>query len=224
MHRDESGWLNIFKQIDAFWEHSGNPKQPHIITSAGGHTGHYFNSDILVGDESLMRVAVSDLIELFTQNEGDISKVQAVVGPQSGATKLAEMISWQIWDLTGNDCISASPAKIVKGGQKSMVFSREECDLIRGRYALPCDDVLTTGESVDLTVDAIENVGGAAMPFVLVLVNRSGLTKVGGREIIALINHPMPVWEPEKCLLCPQGSEAIRPEGPAEWARLNASY
>ena len=85
-----------------------------------------------------------------------------------------------------------------------------------------CEDVLTTGGSVDLTIDAVESSGGAVMPFILVLVNRSGLTEASGKKIITLINRPMPMWIPDECPLCREGSEAIRPKD--NWARLNASY
>jgi hypothetical protein len=54
-------------------------------------------------------------------------------------------------------------------------------------------------------------------------VNRSGLTEVNGMKIVALIDHPMPMWAPEECPLCPQGSEAIRAKG-ENWARLTAAY
>ena len=87
-----------------------------------------------------------------------------------------------------------------------------------------CEDVLTTGGSVDLASTAVTNAGGTTLPFILVLVNRSGLKEVSGKKIIALIDRPMPTWAPDECPLCKEGSEAIRPKGPPEWARLNDSY
>ena len=61
-------------------------------------------------------------------------------------------------------------------------------------------------------------------PFVAVLVNRSGLTEVGGKKIVALIDRPMPMWTPDECPLCKAGSEAIRAKGSENWARLKATY
>ena len=101
-----------------------------------------------------------------------------------------------------------------------MVFSNEDLRFLPRRSVLLCEDVLTTGGSVDLTSTAITNAGGIVLPFILVLVNRSGLTEVSGKKIIALIDRPMPMWAPGNCPLCNMGSEALRPKD--NWAKLNA--
>ncbi|OHA24359.1 MAG: hypothetical protein A3B11_02265 [Candidatus Taylorbacteria bacterium RIFCSPLOWO2_01_FULL_44_26] len=221
MYRNADGWISQYQQKNALWIHDGNPKRPHALLTSGKHSNGFFNSRLVIPDEVLLCAAASDLLELFTQQSGDVSKVQGVVGPQTGATKLAELVSDQIM-VTRGECFWASPAKNESDGQKSMVFSDEERGLVRSQYVLLCEDVLTTGGSVDLTIDAVESSGGAVMPFILVLVNRSGLTEASGKKIITLINRPMPMWIPDECPLCREGSEAIRPKD--NWARLNASY
>ena len=148
--------------------------------------------------------------------------VDVVVGPQTGATKLAELISKKIPAYTGEPCSWASPAKKEDAGEKSMIFTDDELKLLRGQSVLPCDDVFTTGGSVDLAAAGVTSAGGIVLPFILVLVNRSGLTEVSGKTIIALIDRLMPMWTPEECPLCQEGSEAIRPK--ENWPRLNASY
>lgn len=107
-------------------------------------------------------------------------------------------------------------------GAKSMVFTDEDLGILPGQTVLLCEDVLTTGGSVDLTATAVTNAGGIVLPFLLVLVNRSGLTEAGGKKIVALIDRPMPMWTPEECPLCKEGSEAIRPKD--NWAALNAAH
>jgi hypothetical protein len=82
------------------------------------------------------------------------------------------------------------------------------------------EDVLTTCGSIDLTATAVTNAGGIVLPVILALVNRSGLTEVSGKKIIALIDRPMPMWTPDECPLCKVGSEALRPKD--NWAKLNA--
>ena len=221
MYRNADGWISQYQQKNALWIHDGNPKRPHALLTSGKHSNGFFNSRLVIPDEVLLCAAASDLLELFTQQSGDVSKVQGVVGPQTGATKLAELVSDQIM-VTRGECFWASPAKNESDGQKSMVFSDEERGLVRSQYVLLCEDVLTTGGSVDLTIDAVESSGGAVMPFILVLVKRSGLTEASGKKIITLINRPMPMWIPDECPLCREGSEAIRPKD--NWARLNASY
>jgi hypothetical protein len=85
--------------------------------------------------------------------------------------------------------------------------------------------VLTTGASVGLAAKAVVDAGGTVLPFIAMLVNRSGQKEVEGKHIIALINQPMSTWTPDVCPLCKQGSEAISPKRPeTNWARLNAEY
>jgi orotate phosphoribosyltransferase len=219
--RTQDFWISQYKQKDALWIHDGNPKRSHALLTSGKHSNGFFNSRLVIPDEALLRDAASDLLELFAREGGDVFKVQGVVGPQTGATKLTELVSKQ---LPNADCFFASPAKSEVDGRKSMVFSDEELALLPDKWVLLCEDVLTTGGSVDLTANAVTSAGGIVLPFILVLVNRSGLTEVNDRKIVALIDRAMPMWMPDECPLCKQGSEAIRPKGAENWARLNASY
>lgn len=220
MIRNQEGWISQYQQKDALWIHDGNQKRPHALLTSGKHSNSFFNSRLVIPDEMLLREAASDLLDLFIQQGGNISKVQGVVGPQTGATKLAELLSNDLMARARGECFWASPAKHDEAGKKTMVFSREDLALLPSQSILLCEDVLTTGGSIDLTVDAIAAGWGETLPFVLVLVNRSGLTEIGGGKIITLIDRPMPMWATEDCPLCKQGSEAVRPE--ENWGILNA--
>ncbi len=103
-----------------------------------------------------------------------------------------------------------------------MVFDEVDLRRLPKKRILLCEDVLTTGSSVGYTETAIFDAGGTTLPFILVLVNRSGLKEVNGKKVVTLIDHPMPMWMPDECPLCKQSSEAIRPK--EEWVRLNAIY
>ena len=95
--------------------------------------------------------------------------------------------------------------------------------VLPGETVLLCEDVLTTGGSVELTAKAAINARGAVLPFVAALVNRSGLKYANGRKIVVLINRAMPAWVPEECQLCPE-SKPLFPKDPVNWASLNATY
>jgi orotate phosphoribosyltransferase len=218
---NQNYWISQYKKKSAFWIHDGNPKRPHALLTSGKHSNGFFNSRLVIPDEALLRDAASDLLELFAWKDGNVSMVEGVVGPQTGATKLAELVSGQLPSI---NCFWASPSKWNTNGVKAMVFSNEELAILPGKLILLCEDVLTTGGSVDLTATAVANAGGIVLPFVLALVNRSGLTEASGKKILALIDRAMPMWTPDECPLCKAGSEAIRPKGPQEWARLNANY
>lgn len=217
-----NGWIDAYQKRNALWIHSSNPKQPHALLRSGKHSSGFFNSRLVISDEALLLDAASDLLELLANiGEAEGLDVDVVVGPQTGATKLSELISIVVQEYTGEDCLWASPAKSEIDGKKSMVFSSIDLALLRGQSVLLCEDVLTTGGSVDLASDAVTKAGGIVLPFILTLVNRSGLTEVNGKKIIALIDRSMPMWQPEECPLCKDGSEAIPPKD--NWARLNAA-
>lgn len=226
-------WINIYKAKDALWIHDGNPKRPHAFLTSGKHSNGFFNSRLVIPDEMRLHFAAVRLLEMFTEQGGEILKIQGVVGPQTGATKLAELLKEEIFlqvvfgfpdGSPIEECFWSSPAKCENDGKKSMIFNERDLDLLPGKSILLCEDVLTTGGSVILAATAVFDAAGIVLPYVLTLVNRSGLKEIDGLKIIALIDYEMPMWEPDGCPLCEQGSEAIRPKGEENWARLNATY
>lgn len=218
----KSWWVKAYQKNEAYWLHDGNPKRPHALLTSGLHSNGFFNSQKIIPIDELMRAAAKDFHQLVIRAGVDLDEVDFVVGPQTGATRLAEVICDDIRKFTGGSCLWASPAKSEKDGAKSMVFEPLDLARLDETKVLLCEDVLTTGGSVELAAKAVEAAGGELLPYVLVLVNRSGLQEVGGREVIALIDEPMPMWTPEECPLCAQGSEAVRPK--ENWALLNAEY
>lgn len=222
MFRVESDWIPAYQEKGALWIHDGNVRRPHALLTSGKHSSGFFNSRLVISDETLLREAASDLLELFSSQGGNVSQVYSVVGPQTGATKLAELMSDKVTSLAKHKCFWASPAKNESEGQKSMVFSDSDREFLSGRAVLLCDDVLTTCGSAELTAAAITKAGGIVLPFILAFVNRSGFVAVGGKKIIALINREMPIWSPDECSLCKSGSKAVRPKD--NWHLLNATY
>lgn len=216
-------WLLEYQSKGAIWIHDGNPRRPHALLTSGKHSNGFFNSRLVIPDEELLREAASDLLDLFLKNSGVIEVINRVVGPQTGATKLAEFVSDEIGRRRGFPCEWASPAKQGEGEEKTMVFDDPKRTVLPAEMVLIVEDVATTAGSIQKTRDAVRREAGVFCPYVLMLVNRSGLVDVNGLQIVALIDHEMPIWEPEECPLCKQGSEAIRPKG-ENWAVLNAEY
>lgn len=225
MTRTSDEWYKVYQELDAIWMHDGDPRRPHALLRSQKHSSGFFNSRLVICHEPLMRDAASDLLELVTENKAfDISEVQVVVGPQTGATKLAEYLSDQITAFNRDECSHASPAKATDGEVEIMVFTDEEKELICGRRVLLCEDVVTTLGSVERAERAVLDAGGTILPYVLVLVNRSGVKEIHGKKIVALIDRDMPTWTADECPLCNDWhSEAIPPKG-ENWALLNATF
>jgi orotate phosphoribosyltransferase len=218
MFRNQDGWIAEFVNRGAYWEHDGNPHRPHALLTSGNHSNGFFNSGIVVSDDDLLVEAVSDLVELIEGKSVHCRYADVIAGPQTGATKLAEFIGRR------KDRPWVSPAKTREG---PMLLSPEDRLIVAGKRSLLCEDVITTGGSIKRTASPIIDADGRVLPYVVALVNRSGLAEADGRQIVALIEHNLSIWTPEECPLCQQGSKAIRPKekDPCDnWALLNATY
>ena len=238
MHRTEDQWIDAYRQKDGLWIHDGKPERPHALLTSGKHSNGFFDSRKIIVDEWLMLEAAHDLLMLLAARTGQLPEFDVVIGPQTGATKLAELMCEFVNELRGlaaritdsrigdKVCLFMSPAKHEVDGIKSMVFTPEEVALLPGKKVLLCEDVISTGGSIDLTAEAVVVAGGEPLSYLCTLVNRSGQKRISNKKIIALINRDMPMWETDECPHCLQGSEAIRPKDPEgkNWARLNASY
>lgn len=215
-------WIEEYRKREAYWLHDGNPKRPHALLTSGLHSNGFFNSKPVIADDALLREVSADIVDLYLQSGGVLIAVDRVIGPQTGATKLAEFVAYEISNRRGRRCGWASPKKVGEGNNKSMVFDDPARKPYPNEFILLVEDVITTGSSLELTAKAVSKAAQNALfsSFVCTLVNRSGLTEVNGRKIIALIEHEMPIWTPEECPLCELGSEAIRPK--ENWALLNS--
>ena len=222
MFRNSDGWYKKYQSKGALWVYDGATGRPHALLTSGNHSDGFFNSELVLEDPSLLDEATADLVELLRQDGLSPNEVGRVVGPAMGAITLAHDIARHIarQQTSCNVCFSAFTEKDVEGEEKIMVFRKSS--IRRGERVLLTEDVLTTGGSVELTSRAANKAGCTMLPFVAVLVNRSGLTEVDGRKIIALIERPISTWKPEDCPLCKQGSQPLRPKETRNWRKLIA--
>ena len=216
-------WKRRYGEKGALWIHDTNPLRPHALLTSGKHSSGFFNSELVMEDSLLLDDATHELVLLLARQGLVVNDVDRVVGPAMGAITLAHDVARHISEeRTNGICLRAYTEKEGEGESKSMVFKKTT--IRPGEHVLAVEDVLTTGGSVELTARAVRGGQGIVLPYVAVLVNRSGLVEVDGMKIVALIDHSMPTWEAAECPLCKQGSEALRPKGVENWTRLNAKY
>ncbi len=223
MVRNEALWIKQYEQRNALWMHDGNPKRPHALLSSGKHSSGFFNSELVMEDPRFLDEAVFDLMHKLNVNGLHLQQVDRVVGPAMGAITIAHDMARQISMQTEQSCLRAYTEKVTtKGYNEAMVFNKTV--IRREERILLVEDVLTTGGSVEKVVNAVNEAGGIVLPFIGVLVNRSGLKQVNGRRVVSLVERSLPVWEITDCPLCKQGSDAIKPKANENWALLNAEY
>jgi orotate phosphoribosyltransferase len=80
-----------------------------------------------------------------------------------------------------------------------------------GERVLVVDDIMSTGGSVQETIDAV-HANGAEVVGVGVLVDRSaGQARFEGLPLIALWDVSIPSYAPDECPQCAQGVELVKP-------------
>jgi orotate phosphoribosyltransferase len=219
-----TNWIETYQRMGALWIHDENPKRPHALLTSGKHSNGFFNSGLVAQDPRILSVACQDLVVML-RDRFDIATINRVVGPAMGAITMSHCVAMSVNQCfpvaEQRPCLSAFTEKEEGSGK---IMSLKRTTLAEGEIVLPVEDVLTTGGSAERSKEAIICAGGTVVPFICVLVNRSGLQTTGGMTIIALIDKAMPMWEENTCPLCQQGSEAIRPKAAGNWARLNADY
>jgi orotate phosphoribosyltransferase len=224
MQNTSKSFLDEYIEKEALWIHDGKPNRPHALLSGGMHSNGFFNSELVMEDPVFLERTAYMMLKLLGQRSFDnLSKVDRVVGPAMGAITIAHELARHIGYRNRRTTLRAYTEKAVdRFGNKLMVFKKT--NIRKGETVLACEDVLTTGGSVLLMMDAVIKAGGILLPYVMVIVNRSGLSMIGPYEIIAVIDQPMPKWAPEECPLCKLGSVAIPPKVNENWALLNKQY
>lgn len=216
----QNHWIRLCQEREVLWLHDNNPKRPHALLTSGKHSTGFFNGGILAEDAMLLDSAADDIVSLLAWHGLSLHDVDRVVGPAMGAIMLVHAVARNIARRRDRRCLCAYTVKSEDGTH--MLFQRTP--VRQGEHVLCVEDVVTTGQSVEKTLSAVVQAGGNPLPFIGAVLNRGAKVQIGSAWISALIDMPMPAWTQEGCLLCGQGSEAIRPKGAENWARLTASY
>ncbi|MHC4607420.1 MAG: phosphoribosyltransferase family protein, partial [Planctomycetota bacterium] len=86
---------------------------------------------------------------------------------------------------------------------------RRGFEIAKGARVLVVEDVVTTGGSAKEVVDRVKEMG-ANVVGVASLIHRGAKTKFE-EELRPLLRVSPPMWKPEECPLCKEGSKAVKP-------------
>jgi orotate phosphoribosyltransferase len=208
-------WRQKFERANALWMYDGepHPSKPHALLTSGKHSSGYFNGTNVVCHPGLTQDAASAMhamalpaVENFVFLE---RRLAWVFGSAMGAITLAHELAKKFRCQAGYT---------EKDGD-NMVVKRFEVGV--NDSVLVCEDVMTTGGTTIKTTAALEKMGAKIVPFIPVLVNRSGHRSLDSREVMGLVNRDLPIWTPEACPYCQAGSTAVKPK--ENWADLVGS-
>lgn len=209
----ESKWREEFKKVDALWMHDGNPEKPHALLTSNNHSNGFFNASKVIECPQLLVEACTDLLTLMGDRLYTSLPPTMVVGSAMGAVTIAYEIARQLPHPRVR-ALFTEPVQTTAG--KAMRLKR--FDPGKNEMALVVEDVMTTGGTTKKTIEELQSKGIFVLSFLGVLVNRSGRNILGQRPVVGLVNKKLPVWTPEECPLCKQGSKAVRPK--THWQEL----
>lgn len=129
--------------LENLLEESGAILKGHFKLTSGRHSNIYFEKFRVLEDPKALSALCKEIAEKF---EG---QVDIVVGPTTGGIIIAHEVARQM-GLTARYIESVDRKKSL----------RRNATIPAGARVLVVDDVLTTGLSVDETIDAIKEAGG----------------------------------------------------------------
>jgi orotate phosphoribosyltransferase len=201
---DASTALSLFKDTGALLE-------GHFQLTSGLHSNQYFQCAKVLQYPDHCEALCGHLAHQFR----DVA-IDAVIAPAMGGIVVAQEIGRQLRRRT-----------MFTERKDGVMQLRRGFEIKRGERVLVCEDVVTTGGSVQEVINIVRE-GGGHVAGVAYIVDRSGgkvkfTVDHGGRQI-AVLTLEVTAYKPEACPLCASGIPAVKPGSRGNAASLqNAS-
>lgn len=180
----------------------------HFLLSSGRHSNRYINKDALYAIPNLFAQVINSFSDILACCEDDDIEYNIITGPAIAGAVLAAPIAVKLNKIfvysekaVSNEFVSYPIKNIVN--KNIMKFNRGYDKIIEGKKVVIVEDIITTGASVQKTIDAIRLCGGECV-VVLAIWNRTRW-KPKGIEVISLVNELVESWSSVDCPLCKMG-------------------
>jgi len=175
---------------------SGALREGHFILASGRHSSLYLEKfQVLQHPADTERLCGA--IAVWARPLG----VESVAGPTTGGIILAHEVARQL----GVRAIYAERRDGAPGREFRRGFA-----LAPGERVLVVDDIMTTGGSVQETIDAVRSAGGAVVGAAVLVDRSSGATRLDV-PVHSLWRLEIPSFAPAECPLCAKGMPATHP-------------
>lgn len=148
--------LTLLKEAGAIME-------GHFIGVSGKHLSGYVNKDAFLPDTEI----VSELGRMLAEAHKD-KGIDVVVGPAVGGIPLSTWTAHHLTLLTGKKVLSVFTEKTGDGGREQ-ILKRGYDKLVNGKKILAVEDTVTTGGSINSTIEAIQQAGGEVVQLALII-------------------------------------------------------
>jgi len=182
--------------VERIFRDAGAFRDGHFVLASGKHSPRYLEKfQVLQWPHHTERLC--ETIAAWWRSVGP----DTVAGPTTGGIILAHEVARQL----GTRAVYAERNEDGAG----RVF-RRGFQLAKGERVLVVDDIMTTGGSVQETVEAVR-ASGAEVIGAAVLVDRSGGHAQLDVPLRALWSLDVPAFDPSECPLCADGVPVTKP-------------
>jgi len=184
-------------EVERVFRDAGAFQEGHFVLSSGKHSSRYLEKFQVLQWPARTERLCGDIAAWARTLAPD-----TVAGPTTGGIILAHEVARQL----DARAVYAERAEDGSGGREF----RRGFRLGAGERVLVVDDVMTTGGSVQETIDAVAR-SGASVVGAAVLVDRSGGQARLGVPLHALWTLDIPSYAPADCPQCADGVPLVKP-------------
>lgn len=179
--------LGIFKSTGAL-------QHGHFRLTSGLHSPEYFQCAKVLQFPQYNELLCGEIARHFFD-----WKVELVVAPAIGGIMVGQEVARQM-RVRG----------IFAERENQAMTLRRGFEVKPGERVLVCEDVVTTGGSVQEVVDLVKQSGGVVVG-VAAVVDRSRSPVTFGSQFFSLLKMEVPVYRPEACPLCKENIPIVKP-------------
>ncbi|HEY3127351.1 MAG TPA: orotate phosphoribosyltransferase [Candidatus Limnocylindria bacterium] len=186
------------REVEHIFREAGAFREGHFVLASGKHSSRYLEKFQVLQWPVRTAMLCADIAEWASSRS---IAPRTVAGPTTGGIILAHEVARQLE-------LRAVYAERIEGG-RGREF-RRGFELGSGERVLVVDDIMTTGGSVQDTLDAVRRAGGQVVG-AAVLVDRSGGAATLDVPLHALWTVDIPTYAPADCPQCAAGVPVVKP-------------
>lgn len=159
--------------------HAGVMLKGDFILRSGKESSIYIEKDLIYCNKELLKRTIDEMVfTIQSLNEN----FDVIVGPERGGLILAVPLSLEL------NKTFAFTEKQELHNINFMVFRDVYIDVVKNKNILIVDDIITTGGSINRTMDAIKQAEGIIAGIVCIW-NRGNISNVGNVPVHSIINE-----------------------------------
>jgi orotate phosphoribosyltransferase len=186
------------REVERVFREAGAFRDGHFALASGKHSSRYLEKFQVLQWPARTAALCADIAEWASSRA---IAPRTIAGPTTGGIILAHEVARQM----NLRAVYAERAESGRGREFRRGF-----ELASGERVLVVDDIMTTGGSVQETIDAVRG-AGAQVVGAAVLVDRSGGAASLDVPLRALWTVDIPTYAPGDCPQCAEGVPVVKP-------------